>query len=331
MTEFQHRQAAHCESGVTSALISHAGLPLSEPMAFGLASALAFAYIPFVKLAGMPLISYRMWPGAIVKAMPKRLGVHMSMRKFSSEKEGADALDAEIDKGRVVGLQTCIYWLPYVPDQFRFHFNMHNIIIYGREGDEYLVSDPVFEMSTRCPRDALTRARFAKGALQAKGLMYYPTSVPSEIDYKTVIPKAIKANYRNLMQPIFPMIGIKGIRYLGKQILKLERHKDRDRYLPLYLTHIVRMQEEIGSGGAGFRFVYASFLQEASRILNNDVLARASKELTDAGDEWRRFALRATKMIRGREEMNLRALNEVINTVADREAAVWNTLKDFAI
>lgn len=331
MTEFQHRQAAHCESGVTSALISHAGLPLSEPMAFGLASALAFAYIPFVKLAGMPLISYRMWPGAIVKAMPKRLGVQMSMRKFSSEKEGADALDAEIGKGRVVGLQTCIYWLPYVPDQFRFHFNMHNIIIYGREGDEYLVSDPVFEMSTRCPRDALTRARFAKGALQAKGLMYYPTSVPNEIDYRTVIPKAIKANYRNLMQPIFPMIGIKGIRYLGKQILKLERHKDRDRYLPLYLTHIVRMQEEIGSGGAGFRFVYASFLQEASRILNNDVLARASKELTDAGDEWRRFALRVTKMIRGREEMNLQALNEVINTVADREAAVWKMLKDFAI
>ena len=64
MTEFQHRQAAHCESGVTSALITHAGLSLSEPMAFGLASALAFAYIPIVKLAGMPLISYRMWPGA---------------------------------------------------------------------------------------------------------------------------------------------------------------------------------------------------------------------------------------------------------------------------
>ena len=327
MTEFKHQQAAHCESGVTSALISHAGLPLSEPMAFGLASALAFAYIPIVKLAGMPLISYRMWPGAIVKAMPKRLGVQMNMRKFSSEKAGADALDAEIDKGRIVGLQTCIYWLPYVPEQFRFHFNMHNIIVYGREGDEYLISDPVFEMSTRCPRDALTKARFAKGALPAKGLMYFPTQVPAQIDYASVIPKSIHANYRNLMQPLFPIIGIKGIRYLGKQILKLGKRKDRERYLPLYLTHIVRMQEEVGSGGAGFRFLYASFLQEAGSRLNNDALTHASKQLTDAGDEWRRFALRATKMIRGREELNLQVLSDTLNGVADRETEVWKLLK----
>jgi hypothetical protein len=327
MSEFKHQQAAHCESGVTAALISHAGLPLSEPMAFGLASALAFAYIPFVKLAGMPLIAYRMFPGAIVKAMPKRLGVQMNFQRFSSQQKGVDALDAALDDGRIVGLQTCIYWLPYVPEQFRFHFNMHNIMVYGREGDEYLISDPVFEMSTRCPREALTKARFAKGAMQAKGLMYFPTQVPESIDYAEVIPKSIRSNYKNLMQPIFPMIGIKGIRYLGKQIMKLEKRKDREKYLPLYLTHIVRMQEEVGSGGAGFRFLYASFLQEAGRILNNDTMLSASKSLTDAGDEWRRFALRATKMIRGREELNLKTLNDVLNHVADREAAVWKTLK----
>lgn len=326
--EFKHQQAAHCESGVTSALISHAGLPLSEPMAFGLASALAFAYIPIVKLAGMPLIAYRMFPGAIVKAMPKRLGVQMSWERFGSQQKGADALDKALDQGRVVGLQTCIYWLPYVPEQFRFHFNMHNIMVYGREGDEYLISDPVFEMSTRCPREALTRARFAKGAMQAKGLMYFPTHVPESIDYAAVIPKAIRSNYKNMMQPIFPVIGIKGIRYLGKQIMKLDKRKDRDRYLPLYLTHIVRMQEEVGSGGAGFRFLYASFLQEAGRLLNSEQLLTASKQLTDAGDEWRRFALRATKMVRGREELNLKALNDALNDVADREAAVWKMLKD---
>lgn len=327
MTEFKHQQAAHCESGVTAALISHAGLPLSEPMAFGLASALAFAYIPFVKLAGMPLIAYRMFPGAIVKAMPKRLGVQMNWQRFGSQEKGADALDAALDDGRVVGLQTCIYWLPYVPEQFRFHFNMHNIMVYGREGNEYLISDPVFEMSTRCPREALTKARFAKGAMQAKGLMYFPTHVPESIDYAAVIPKAIRSNYKNLMQPIFPMIGIKGIRYLGKQIVKLEKRKDRDHYLPLYLTHIVRMQEEVGSGGAGFRFLYASFLQEAGQMLNNDQLLAASKQLTDAGDEWRRFALRATKMIRGREELNLKTLSDVLNHVADCEVEVWKKLK----
>jgi hypothetical protein len=324
---FQHKQSAHCESGVVSSLLSHYGVPMSEPMAFGLASALAFAYIPLIKMSGMPLISYRMWPGAIVKAMHKRLGIGMSRQTFSSRTAGVEALDAQLDRGRVVGLQTCIYWLPYVPDQFRFHFNGHNLIVYGRDGDDYLVSDPLFEMTTRCQRDAMTKARFAKGALQAKGLMYYPTAVPNAIDFKSIIPAAIRANYKYMMQPLMPMIGIKGIRYVGKRIIELGKRKDRDRYLPLYLTHIVRMQEEIGSGGAGFRFLYASFLQEAAQIMGDDRLKDASKQLTDAGDEWRRFALRATKMVRGRETLNLQTLSDQLNHVADREAKVWQALK----
>ena len=324
---FQHKQSAHCESGVVSSLVSHYGMPMSEPMAFGIASALAFAYIPIIKMAGMPLISYRMWPGAIVKAMRKRLGIVMYRQTFSSQADVVHALDEQLDQGRVVGLQTCIYWLPYVPDQFRFHFNMHNLIVYGREGDDYLVSDPLFEMTTRCPRDAMTKARFAKGALQARGLMYFPERVPEQIDYKAIIPEAIRANYKYMMQPLFPMIGIKGIRYLGRKIVELDRRKDRERYLPLYLTHIVRMQEEIGSGGAGFRFLFASFLQEAAQLMNDERLAKASSQLTDAGDEWRRFALRSTKMVRGREPMNLRALQDLLNGVADRESAVWQNLK----
>jgi hypothetical protein len=49
---FKHQQSAHCESGVTASMLSHNGLKLSEPMAFGLAGALAFAYIPLVNLSG---------------------------------------------------------------------------------------------------------------------------------------------------------------------------------------------------------------------------------------------------------------------------------------
>jgi hypothetical protein len=324
---FQHKQSAHCESGVVSSLLSHYGLPMSEPMAFGLASALAFAYIPIIKMAGMPLISYRMWPGAIVKAMHARLGISMSRQTFRSPSEGVAALEAQLDRGHAVGLQTCIYWLPYVPEQFRFHFNMHNLIVYGRDGADYLVSDPLFEMTTRCPRDAMTRARFAKGALQDRGRMYYPTAIPRAIDFKRIIPLAVRANYRYMMQPLFPMIGIRGIRYLGRKIMQLDRRRDRSHYLPLFLTHIVRMQEEIGSGGAGFRFLYAAFLQEAAQLLGSERLAQGSKQLTDAGDEWRRFALRATKMVRGREAMDLQALSDILNGVADREAAVWRNLK----
>jgi hypothetical protein len=87
------------------------------------------------------------------------------------------------------------------------------------------------------------------------------------------------------------------------------------------------MQEEIGTGGAGFRFIYGSFLQEAGKLIGNDGLIDASKKITAAGDEWRRFALNATKMCRGRMPMDVQALANIINACADKELDAWRAVK----
>src|SRR5687768_16899755 len=81
-TAFEHRQSAHCESGVISALLRHAGLPMSEPMAFGVSSGLTFAYVPLVKFGGMPLIAYRMPPRFVIRGLTKRLGIKMAFETF---------------------------------------------------------------------------------------------------------------------------------------------------------------------------------------------------------------------------------------------------------
>ena len=297
---FKHQQSAHCESGVTSSLLNHSGLSLSEPMVFGLASALAFAYIPLVKIAGMPLIAYRMPPRSIIKGVQKQLGLKMCYQTFSNPEQGMDELDRQLDRGRIVGLQTSVFWLPYFPDAMRFHFNAHNLLVYGRDGDDYLVSDPVFEDVVRCDAASLKKARFAKGALAAKGMMYYPTQVPQSIDLASASVNAIKKNHRTMTGAPLPVIGLRGIRHMGKYIIKLSREPNkREKYLPHYLSHIVRMQEEIGTGGAGFRFIYASFLKETSKALNNELLAEAAEIMAEAGDEWRQFALVSSKMCKG--------------------------------
>ncbi|WP_420478903.1 BtrH N-terminal domain-containing protein [Brevundimonas sp. FT23028] len=326
MSDFHHRQSAHCESGVVANMLTHHGLAMSEPMAFGLSASLTFAYMPIIKLAGMPLIAYRMLPGNIIRGVEKRVGLRWERTRFSDPAEAERALDAALDAGRAVGLQTCVYWLPYFPEQMRFHFNAHNLVVYGRDGDDYLVSDPLFETTVRCDRASMQRARFAKGDMEPKGLMYYPTGTPGQVDYAAEIPKAIRWNAKTMQAPV-PIAGIKGIRFLGRNIVKLSREANRDTYLPLYLGHIVRMQEEIGTGGAGFRFIYASFLQEASRLLDRPDWAEAARDLTAAGDEWRRFALRASKMCRGRAQMDVQELDAILNDIADRELAVWKRLR----
>jgi len=329
MSNFIHQQSAHCESGVMSSLLTHHGLPMSEPMAFGLSAALSFALIPFVKLSGLPLIAYRMPPRAIVKGLQKSTGLQMQFQTFRDASRGMDALDAMLDQERVVGLQTSVFWLPYFPEGMRFHFNAHNLIVYGREGDDYLISDPVFETPMRCDRVSLMKARFAKGALAAKGLMYFPVRMPEKMDYAKQIPLAIFRNVKIMTKAPLPFIGIRGIRRMGQQLLKLERDAtQREHYLPLYLGHIVRMQEEIGTGGAGFRFIYAAFLRESSKLLNNEPLKEAATAMTEAGDHWRLFALRASKMCKGREKMDTALLNEILNGCADREVLAWKQLEN---
>jgi hypothetical protein len=309
-----------------AAMLSHHGLPMSEPMAFGLGAGLAFAVIPFVKLAGMPMIAYRMPPSGIVRGLSRRLGIRMVHRRFRNVAAGMHALDEQLDAGRLVGLQTSVYWLPYFPEDMRFHFNAHNLIVYGRRGGEYLVSDPVFERPVTCDRAGLTRARFARGALAPRGTMYYPTHVPAEIDLRPALRSALRATLRTMTGAPVPYIGIRGIRHLGRRLARLERRGER-RTLERFLVHIVRMQEEIGTGGAGFRFLYASFLEEAGEAAQSAALVEASARMTEAGDGWRAFALAATRMAKGRDAMDVPALIALLERCAGAEAQAWQVVR----
>lgn len=322
---FQHRQSAHCESGVMASLLSHAGLPMSEPMAFGLASGLAFAYLPIVKLSGMPLIAYRMPPKHLIKTLSKRLGARLNSRTFGNPEQGRRELDALLDQGRLAGLQSSVFWLPYFPPEMRFHFNAHNLLAYGRDGDEYLISDPVFEEPVRCAAADLQKARFAKGALAAKGLMYWLDDVPQEQDWEKLIRQAVLGTTRILDGMPLPWIGIRGIQHLARQVEQLDPAQTK--YNRLYLTHIVRMQEEIGTGGAGFRFMYASFLQEAGEKIGATELGEASARLTAIGDDWRQFASACVRASRSKGEApDFRPIAEMLRGIAGQERALMKEL-----
>ena len=326
--KFDHSYSAHCESGVISSLLRHHGINLSEPMVFGLSNALTFAYLPFVKMGGMPLIAYRSIPRSIIKTLCKNLKVKMKMETFSNREKGTKRLDELLAQGKVVGCQTSVFWLPYFPEDMRFHFNAHNLIVYGKDENEYLISDPVFENVVRCECSALTKARFVKGVMAPKGLLYYITETPEEIDYKAVIQKNIKKTAKMMLKTPVPIAGLKGIKLLSKSTLKLEQ-KDEE-YARLFLGHIVRMQEEIGTGGAGFRFIYASFLQEASELFDNDqTLQEASQMMLETGDNWRNFALLIAKSIRSKKEIDYRRIAEKLLEVADMESKVYLKMLEF--
>ena len=335
MTEirFEHRQTAHCESGAVTALLRHSGLDLSEPMVFGLSGALTFACIPLVKVGGMPMLAYRMPPGRVIKGVASRLGISMRVERFKGATAGMQALDHYLNAGRPVGLQASVFWLPYFPEDMRFHFNAHNMVVYGYEKSisgetSYLVSDPTFLDPVVVEASSLQRARFVKGMLAPKGMLYYPEAIPDAIDMVGVVRKSIRGNARMMLNTPLPFVGVRGIRYVARRLRQLGDSKQNEAFGKLFIGHMVRMQEEIGTGGAGFRFLYASFLQECEGVLEAHGLAKASSMFTDAGDEWRRFALMVAKMLKGQMALDFQKLSEQLVCIADMEEQAYRFLKE---
>lgn len=326
--DFSHHPAAHCENGATSNLLRHYNIVLSEPMVFGIGSGLFFSYMPFMKLNDLPVISFRPWPGKIFNRITRRLGIKIQRYKFSDMTEAMDALDKNLQMGIPTGCLVGVYHLNYFPTAYRFHFNAHNIVVIGRENGEYLVSDPVMPRIERLSRQDLLKVRFAKGTYPPRGRMYFIIESPSTYDLRPAIVQGIRHTCKDMLKIPIPLFGVKGIRYLARQMRKWPQ-KLGEKKAALYMGQVVRMLEEIGTGGAGFRFIYAAFLQEAARELDQPWLNEMSQEMTEAGDRWREFGLIAGRIFKNRagQEESYQAASEVLFDVAGREEKIYRKLR----
>jgi len=327
---FEHLQAAHCENGVTTNLLATIGIRnMTEPLVFGIGSGLFFIYIPLLKINNGPAIAFRTQPGLIFKRTCKSLGIPVTRKKFSSRQEAEKFLLQCLEEGHPVGCQVGVYYLSYFPKEYRFHFNAHNLIVYGKEGDNFLVSDPVMETVTTLSTYELERVRFAKGPLAPRGQIYYPKEKKevSDAQIRHAIVTGVKRNVRDMLYIPGNFAGVSGIAYTGKKIKKwrdkLGLHK-----AGLYLAQLVRMQEEIGTGGGGFRYIYGAFLQQAHAFHPNDALLDISRTFTQAGDLWRTAAVQAAGIYKGRisSQQDFNIMGDYLIEIAEIEKKAFKAL-----
>lgn len=132
-----------------------------------------------------------------------------------------------------------------------------------------------------------------------------------------------------MLAPV-PIVGINGMRMTARLIRRWPEKKGT-KVANHYLGQIVRMQEEIGTGGGGFRYIYAAFLQESAGLLENPRLKELSEEMTGIGDSWRDFALDASRIYKKRNaKTDVNAYQDVasqLENIADREKAFFKKLQ----
>ena len=325
--DFEHRQAGHCESGVTSNLLHYHKISISEPLVFGIGAGLFFSYLPFLKMQHAPVTSFRVWPGMVFSRATRQLGVKSQIHHFRDPEKAMDLLDQTLGKGFPVGLQVGTFHLPFFPPEYRMHYNMHNMVVYGKENGHYYISDTVVEKPVTISYQDLMRVRFAKGPFAPKGRMYFPYFFPENPDIRTAIIKGIKKTAYNMTEVPFPLIGVKGIRYLSRQMRNWQK-KYGDEKASYYLGQVLRMEEEVGTAGAGFRFIYGAFLDEAAGVLQQDWLKEMAIEMGKNANRWRDFSYLGSRNCkkRGKPEESYDFLADILLDCADKEEVIFKKL-----
>ena len=330
-----HQPAAHCENGTISALLRFHGIMLSEPMVFGLASGLFFTHIPFIKMGGMPVTSFRTFPGVLFSRVTRLLGIKTKTCRFLNKEKAMEALDRLLlEERKPVGCVVGMYYLPYIPKEYRYHFNGHNICVMGKDeatGD-YSVLDSNATQKVSISRKDLMKVRFPKGGVYPlMGQMYYIQSVPETLpDLRPLILQSIRKTCRNMVHnPRFvSFAGTNGIFLLSRRIRRWEETMG-PKEAALNLAQVIRMLEEIGTGGAGFRFIYGAFLQEAAQLTGIGELNDFSSRITAIGDLWRDFALKASRILRkrGAEQPTYDDLGDLLFQIATQEHDFFTDLE----
>ncbi len=327
--DFEHGMAAHCENGVVHNLLNHHNIELSEAMIFGIGSGLFFIHIPFLKMHGIPVTAFRPMPGVIFNRITKTFGVKVKTMRFKGKQEKSmQALDNILQSGKPVGMVVGVYHLTYFPAPYRFHFNGHNIVAFAKKDNRYLVSDPIMETPEWITYNDLKRVRYAKGTYKPNGKLYYIEDVPESIEIEPTIYKGLKRTCRDMLNTPGPLVGVSGIKYLANKIRKWPQ-KLGGKKAALYLGQVVRMQEEIGTGGAGFRFLFSAFLQEAAEVTGKKNLRSLSYEMTEIGDSWRTFAVEAARVCKGRGRNNesFDSAAKLLYQIADKEKAIFKKIR----
>ncbi|MDR1673389.1 MAG: BtrH N-terminal domain-containing protein [Bacteroidales bacterium] len=327
--DFEHCPGAHCENGVTVNMLRFYGIRISEPMVLGIGAGLFFSYMPFIHLHGLPVFSFRPLPGDIFARVMKRLHIKVHSRRFLNKDKSMKALDKLLERGIPVGNVVGVFFLPYFPKEYRFHFNAHNICVVGKENGIYTVSDPVSLVLNGLKYDELKRVRFARGTYPPFGKMYWVEKIPTTTpDLKSGIISGIKLNCKRMLDIPIPYFGIKGIYLLARNVRKWEKRYGV-KNAALRLAQVIRMLEEIGTGGAGFRYMYAAFMQEVSDVLQKPEFRNFSTQMTQIGDLWRDFAYEAARKFKNRGEniCSYDKLADKLVHIADEEKRFFTSLR----
>lgn len=278
-----HRPGRHCGSSAIRDLLEFHGLTMTEAFCFGLGAGLGITYVELPN-SETPFIVHVRSMGFEEKVFAT-LGVPFLWESWQEPAEAATALDQCLEQGRPALLLTDIYHLPYFNSST--HFPGHAIVAWRRadDGDSIMVSDTERPDLLPVPRNKLAQARFSLSPpFVHRGSLFAPSAVSVELSPGQVL-EAIISNAQALKQGSRNR-GISALRTWVNDLPKWQAFKK----WPWLLRFAYQVIEKRGTGGGGFRIMYAEFLDEAEAMLPEVGAAGLPQLMRECANAWSELA-----------------------------------------
>ena len=250
-----HKAGRHCASTALSDLMNFYGYDMTEPECFGTGEGIGFWYIEGLNPPRM--MHYR--SADIEKKFFENIGVDFAWFELDREEEIKEALIKSIDNAIPVLLRTDIFYLDYYKS--KTHFPGHSIILWGYnlEDDTAYISDTERKGLTKCGFGSLIEGIIHGNFPEGEHAHFIPIPKPVfQLHKKKLFAKAAASNAGVMLSPGgFEGYGVKGIQLASKKVLEWKDIPDW-KWLSRFAYQVI---EKRGTGGGGFRKMYADFLE----------------------------------------------------------------------
>lgn len=328
---YNHLQGIHCETGAIRNLLNYYNCNISEGLIFGIGSGLYFLFFPPLKINNRFSCFFRTTPVSVFRTFTNRMNIDKTTKKFHNKEKSMQTLDNLLIKDTPVGLVVGLRDLTYFPEgDLRGNFNGHHIVIFGKDNqNNYLVSDSdiMFTKPQTISYEDLLRIRFPqKGAFRPNGKLFYINHIPEVLNFKLPILKGIETTCKNMLDIPFQYFGSKGIALFSKNMRKWEQNLGKRKSIAMMRQHI-QLSEEYGTGGSGFRYLYASFLDEAATILENEKITSLSLQMRNIADTWQTVAVEGLRYCKQTGNLNIEQIADIVEGISSLENKLFTNLR----
>jgi hypothetical protein len=324
MVRIAHHPGRHCASTGLCNLANFHSIRWSEAMCFGIGAGLGIWYLDLPGVSPTRLVHVR--SSDIEEQFFRRIGHPFSWEVFKEPYESEQALCSLLDRGLPAIVRTDIYYLPYYNSST--HFPGHVITVWGYDENKeiFIVTDTERQDALEVPFENMRKSRYNKnGFFEMQGNMFAPESLSLPDNIPKAIREAIVFNSRVILDNSKYFQGIAGLEKWKKEI---DHWGDLDdwQWTARFTYQVI---EKRGTGGGGFRLMYADFLKEAQTYEPQIVSHGLVEQMREVGQAWQDLAY----SLKAASEENKPDFSEAakkLHVVARKETAYHQDAKNLA-